>query len=593
MEFLGRGGSWSRPAYLEGNFESVLSQKTGAGLDPAVVFETPVNIPPGQTKQLTFILGQAKNHAEYLNLVSKYRDPVAVDKSLKNTREYWKKKLSIIQIRTPDANLDTLANGWLIYQALSGRFWGRTSFFQSGGAFGFRDQLQDLLALMYSHPELVRAHILYTAGHQFIQGDVMHWWHPDTTRGVRTKISDDFLWLPYITAQYVQKTKDTGILDETVSFMDMAPLEKHEIERYDSAVRTQEKASVFDHCIRALENGMKTGKHGLPLIGSGDWNDGLNSVGENGIGESVWLGWFQYAVYTDFSRICKDQADSHSALRYQRYARILKDSIEKHGWDGNWYRRAYFDDGSILGSKDDDEAMIDSVSQTWSVISSAETGSRAHTAIQSVEQKLVKEKEGLVLLLTPPFEKSLPFPGYIRGYVPGIRENGSQYTHAAVWLPLAHALLGNGSRAVQLLDMLNPINHTDTPEKTDVYKGEPYVLSGDVYNHPQHVGRAGWSWYTGSAAWMYKIIIEDIIGLKQTGPVLSFTPCVPDSWAGFEIKYLWRETPYRIKFQNKAHVSTGVKLVKLDSKPLKKNHIRLVNDKNRHLVEVIMGKNTP
>jgi cyclic beta-1,2-glucan synthetase len=591
MEFIGRGGSWSRPAYLEGDFENNLSGNVGAGLDPAIILESILRIKPGKTKQVTFIVGQAKNHDEYIHLSRKYKNVQVANESFKNSKAAWKKRLNIIQIKTPDTNLDTISNGWLTYQSLSGRFWGRTSFFQSGGAFGFRDQLQDMLALMYSDPGLVREHILYTAEHQFIQGDVMHWWHPDTTRGVRTKISDDFLWLPYMVSQYVSKTNDTGILDEKVSFMDMSPLSDDEIERYDSAIKTQEKSTLYNHCIRALENGMKTGKHGLPLVGSGDWNDGLNSVGEGGSGESVWLAWFQYKVYMDFSNICKKQHNRHDHIRFQRYAKMLKSSLEKHGWDGSWYRRAYFDDGSILGSKENEEAMIDSVSQTWSVISNASTADRAEVAIKSVEEHLVKQKEGLVLLLTPPFEKSVPFPGYIRGYIPGIRENGSQYTHAAVWLPLAYTKLGNGTRAVQLLDLLNPINHSDTSLKMNTYKAEPYVLAGDVYSHPQHIGRAGWSWYTGSAAWMYKIVIENIIGLTQTGNFLILNPCVPNNWTEFELSYIWKDTTYKIMFINPDNVSVGVQSLKLDSKVRKNNMLKMINDKKPHLVEVTMGTN--
>lgn len=592
MEFLGRGGSWARPSYLEEDFESELSGRVGAGLDPAIILETEVDVLPGQNKQMVFVLGQAQSRDQYISLANKYKDVLQARDSLTRAKEVWRKKINVIQIKTPDKNMDTLANGWLIYQTLSGRFWGRTSFYQSGGAFGFRDQLQDLLALMYSNPEIVREHILYAAKHQFIQGDVMHWWHPDTTRGVRTKISDDFLWLPYIVGKYISKTKDTGILDELVSFMDMAALEEQEIEKYDEASITQEKHSIYLHCIRALENGMKTGKHGLPLIGSGDWNDGLNSVGEKGIGESVWLAWFQYDVYLEFSQIAKRRGDKHNYFRYQRYARLIKTAAEKHGWDGDWYKRAYFDNGDVLGSKDNSEDMIDSVSQTWSVISGGATDNRGLQALEAVEQHLVKEKEGLILLLTPPFETSSPFPGYIRGYIPGIRENGSQYTHAAVWLPLAYTKVGQGDRAVALLDLINPINHTDTAEKVNIYKDEPYVLAGDVYSHPQHVGRAGWSWYTGSAAWMYKIIIEDVLGLTQSGNYLSFNPCIPKSWSTFEIKYSWRETFYNITFTNGDHVGSGVTALSLDKNLQKKNILKMINDKKTHDIQVVLGKVT-
>ncbi len=575
MEFLGRGGMWSQPVYMEADFETELEKRVGAGLDPVMVLETELELVAGEEKNVAFVLGQAKDKNEYQRLVQKYKNTANIGESLKRVKKSWKDRLGTIQITTPDKNLNTLANGWLVYQALAGRVWGRTGYFQSGGAFGFRDQLQDMLALLYCQPDLVRQHILYASGHQFIQGDVMHWWHPDTNRGVRTKISDDFLWLPWLVEKYVSVTSDTGILEEMVSFMDMAPLAETETERYDEAIPTHDKASVYTHCLRALENGMKVGIHKLPLIGSGDWNDGLNSVGEKGIGESVWLAWFEYGVFSDFAQICKIRGDKHNALRYLRYAKALKEAVAKTGWDGNWYKRAYFDDGSVLGSEENEECKIDSISQSWAVISNAETGSRAITALEAVDKQLVLEKDKLVLLLTPPFDKGTTFPGYIRGYIPGIRENGSQYTHAAVWLALAHAKLGNGSMALKLLDMINPINHTDSDTGVKTYKGEPYVLPGDVYSHAQHVGRMGWSWYTGSAAWMYKTIIEDILGLKQQGNKIIFTPVVPKNWDSFELKYVWKETTYDLKFKRSKEVKT-----------IRPKSIRLINDKKKHVLRI-------
>lgn len=588
VEFLGRGGSWTNPTFLEGNDEK-LTQNVGAGLDPAFIMKTEISIDPGEEKELAFILGQGSNREEYTKLAQKYKILATVRRSFEQSKNRFHDRLTKITIKTPDANLNTLTNGWLPYQVLSGRFWGRSSFFQSGGAFGFRDQLQDILALLYSDPKLAREHILYSAEHQFIQGDVMHWWHPKTTRGVRTRISDDFLWLPYAVAQYIAVTNDTGILHEKVSFMDLSPLLETEMERYDEAVVTKEKTSLYIHCIRALENGMETGSHGLPLIGTGDWNDGFNAVGMEGKGESIWLAWFHIEVYGTFSKICKTFGDADNAAGYSKYTKQIKLAADKYGWDGDWYKRAFFDNGSPLGSKENSEGTIDSISQTWSVISGGAPEERGKQALDSVEKYLVRQKEKLILLLTPPFSNSKPFPGYIQGYLPGTRENGGQYTHAAAWLPLAYTKLGNGDRAVELLDLLNPLTHTDTQEKVQKYKGEPYVLAGDVYSHPQHIGRVGWSWYTGSAAWMYRTIIEHVIGLNLSGDQLSFKPCVPKHWNEFSLQYQWKDTVYNILFSNPSHVSTGVIAIKYNSRIVKNKSIQLVNDKNTHHIQITMG----
>lgn len=586
-EFIGLGGSWNMPMYLA-HKDRKLSGKVGAGLDPAFVMEANISLKPGEEKQLAFIIGQGEDAQEYFLLAQKYKDLVNVQKSFEESTRAYTKRLSTIQIHTPNKNLNTLANGWLNYQTLSGRFWGRTGFFQNGGAFGFRDQLQDVLSLIYQDPSLVRKHLLYSAEHQFIQGDVMHWWHPKTTKGVRTKISDDFLWLPYAVFKYVTITQDTGILNEKISFLDFAPLAEGENEHYDDAVITKEKASLYVHCLRALDNGMKTGVHGLPLIGSGDWNDGMNSVGEHGKGESVWLAWFQYQVYTSFSKIAKTVGDQQNAAKYTKYADKIREAAEKHGWDGDWYRRAYFDTGEPLGSSQNSECSIDLISQTWSVISGGAKPERALKALASVEKYLVKEKENVILISKPPFATSKPFPGYINGYLPGIRENGGQYTHAAAWLPLAYAKLGNGDRAVQLLDMINPLNHTDTSTKMKTYQGEPYVIAGDVYYHPQHIGRAGWSWYTGSSSWLYRIIIENIFGLTLSGKMLTFKPCIPKDWNDFNMVYRWKETEYNIYFKNPNHLNTGITEIIMDNKIIRNKTISLVNDKKLHLVKIII-----
>jgi cyclic beta-1,2-glucan synthetase len=586
-EFIGLGGAWNKPIYMTQE-DSRLSGTVGAGLDPAFIMETEVTLEPGEEKQLAFIIGQGTDVQEYYLLAQKYKDLKNIEASLADSIQAYAGRLSTIQIHTPNKNLDILTNGWLNYQTLSGRYWGRTGFFQSGGAFGFRDQLQDVLSLIYQDPALVRQHILYAASHQFIQGDVMHWWHPKTTKGVRTRISDDFLWLPYTVESYISITQDTDILNEKISFLDFAPLADGENEHYDEALVTREKSSLYTHCLRALENGMKTGHHGLPLIGSGDWNDGMNSVGDQGKGESIWLAWFQFQVYSSFSKLAKKVGDVQNATKYTKYANKLKEAVEKHGWDGEWYRRAYFDTGEPLGSSQNTECRIDSISQTWSVISGGADKDRSTQAIASVEKHLVKQKDQIILLSTPPFVSSEPYPGYINGYLPGIRENGGQYTHAAAWLPLAYTKLGNGDRAVELLDMLNPFNHTDTKVKVKKYQGEPYVMAGDVYNHPQHVGRAGWSWYTGSPSWIYKTIIENIIGLTLSGSHLTFKPCIPKDWTEFQVIYHFQDTTYDIKFKNPNHHSTGVTSMLLDGQDQPDKTINLVNDLQTHLVEITL-----
>lgn len=586
-EFIGQGGSWSRPVYLEEK-DGKLSGSVGAGLDPAIILEASVVLGAGEEKKIAFVIGQGENLQQYIELSQKYHSLYQIQESFDKSIPDLANQLTKIKINTPDKKLDSLTNGWLPYQILSGRFWGRSGFFQSSGAFGFRDQLQDALALIYQDPKLVRDHILYAASHQYIQGDVMHWWQPKTTHGVRTRISDDFLWLPYAVSKYLTITQDNEILNEKISFMDLAPLLEDEKEKYDEAVVTKEKSSLYIHCVRALENGMKTGMHGLPLMGTGDWNDGLGGVGKDGKGESVWLAWFQYDVYTSFSKIASSFGDSHNAIRYSSYAKQIRLATEKYGWDGEWYLRAFFDNGEPLGSQKNTQASIDSISQSWSVISGGASKERATQSLESVEKHLVKNDEKMILILTPPFNNAKPYPGYINGYLPGVRENGGQYTHAAVWVPLAYTKMGNGDRAIELLDMINPLSHTDNSKKLNTYKGEPYVLAGDVYSHPQHMGRVGWSWYTGSASWFYRVVIENVIGLNLSGEKLSFNPCIPKKWNEFNIIYRWQETEYNITVKNPSHQSTGVSQVILDKIKQKNKVIHLTNNGKSHTVEVIM-----
>ena len=590
-EFIGRNGTVERPAALAHG--AALSGRTGAGFDPCGVLQTSVTLAADASIELVWLLGEAAAPLEAQSMIEHWRG-ADLDAALVAVREDWKDVLGTVTVKTPDRAFDVMLNGWLLYQTLACRVQARSAFYQASGAYGFRDQLQDTMALILARPALAREHLLRAAGRQFLEGDVQHWWLPQTGRGVRSRVSDDGAWLCYCVAHYVEATGDVAVLDEVVPFLDGPVLRDDEHERYFQPMAADESATLFEHCARALERSLAVGAHGLPLIGSGDWNDGMNRVGEGGRGESIWLGWFLHLALSKLAPLAEARGEQARAASWRAHAADLHASLGEHGWDGDWYRRGYFDDGTPLGSATNSECRIDSIAQTWGVISGAAEPERAARAMVSLDRYLVRRDDGLVLLLTPPFDRTVPDPGYIQAYPPGIRENGGQYTHAATWSVIAFAMLGDGDKAGEIFSILNPINRALTPAAVQRYKVEPYVVAADVYSEPPHVGRGGWTWYTGSAAWMYRAGLEWLLGCRVRGATLTLDPCIPKYWPGFQVSLRFGATRYEIGVENPDGGNRGLASLQLDGKALPPGpgRIPLIDDGGKHRVRAVLLPST-
>lgn len=587
IEFIGRNGTLAAPAAL---YSPSLSNTVGPGLDPCGALQTNIQLLPGASTEVILFLGQGTNRSDAAALVAKYRE-ANLDHVFAGVTRFWDHFLGQIQVKTPDRSFDLLVNRALLYQTLACRIWARAGFYQASGAYGFRDQLQDVMSLCVQRPDLARAQILRAASRQFKEGDVQHWWLPESGRGIRTRISDDMVWLAHVTSHYIDVTGDAAILDEHIPFLDGPLLKPEEHESFFEPGILDETATLFEHCARALDKSLAVGPHGLPLIGTGDWNDGMNRVGEGGKGESVWLAWFLHTTLERFTPHAEKRNSKEHIASWLMHMATLKDAIENEAWDGDWYRRGFFDDGTPLGSAANAECRIDSIAQSWSVISGAGDPARARRAMAAVEKYLVRRDDGLVLLFEPPFERAHPDPGYIRSYPPGVRENGGQYTHAALWTVMAFAMMGEGAKAGELFSMINPINRSSNRAAMQRYRVEPYAVAADIYSRPPHVGRGGWTWYTGSAGWMYRVAVEFLLGLRVRGNSLSLDPCVPPAWQNFEIIFRHGTARYEIRVENPGGVSKGITSLELDGRNLNaRDSIPLVDDNSTHKVRLVMGK---
>ncbi|MEO8997686.1 MAG: glycosyl transferase family 36 [Rhodanobacter sp.] len=589
-EFLDPLGTIERPAALRD--DRPLSGRLGAALDPCGALQTRIELPPDTQIELVFMLGDAACEADAQSLIRKYRE-ADIDSVLADVAAQWNGVLDTVQVRTPDRAMDILLNDWLQYQVLGCRLWARTAYYQASGAYGFRDQLQDVMALCVSRPDLAREHLLRAAGRQFVEGDVQHWWLPPGGQGIRTKISDDRIWLAYVAMHYVSVTGDDAVLDELLPFLAGPAIPDGATDAFFQPTASDREASVYEHCARGLDCSLTCGAHGLPLIETGDWNDGMNAVGEQGRGESSWLGWFLLSAIAAFAPVAEQRGDSERAQRWRDYADDLRAALER-AWDGQWYRRGYYDDGAPLGSHTSNECRIDTIAQSWSVMAGASSKEHMAQAMASVDRLLVDHQHRIARLFTPPFDHGQENPGYIKGYPPGVRENGGQYTHGATWSIFAWAKLGDGDRAAGLFDLLNPIKHSDSAEAVECYKVEPYVVSADVYSVAPHVGRGGWTWYTGSAAWLYRAGLEAVLGFQLQGDKLRIEPCIPQDWPGFQLTYQHRGkqhvSRYEITVENPDKVCRGLCKVELDGQTLAVDAaVVLLDDGQTHRLRIVLG----
>jgi cyclic beta-1,2-glucan synthetase len=587
-EFIGRNGTLENPVALAGR--RPLSNTVGAGLDPCSALRTALVLPAHTRVEIVFFLGEAASVEDARNLIERYRT-TDLDAVLAEVGRHWDSVLGAVQVKTPDRAMDIMLNGWLLYQTLACRIWARSGFYQASGAYGFRDQLQDGMALTVALPAMTREHLLRAAARQFVEGDVQHWWLPHSGQGVRTRISDDRAWLAYAVAQYVGATADAAVLDAAVPFLEGQLLQPEEHDSFFQPTISDEVGTLFEHCARGLDTSLQVGDRGLPLIGTGDWNDGMNRVGELGQGESVWLGWLLYAALNDFAPYADARGETARATTWRTHARALQASLEREAWDGDWYRRAWFDDGTPLGSATGEECRIDAISQSWATISGAAEAGRAARAMAAVERELIRPQDQLALLFTPPFDKTPLDPGYIKGYPPGIRENGGQYTHAALWSVMAFAALGEGDKAAALFSMLNPINHARTRSDVHRYKVEPYVIAADIYATRPHTGRGGWTWYTGSAGWMQRAGIESILGLRLENDILYLNPCIPRAWPRFEMTVRFRSARYEILVENPDSVCRGIVAAMIDGRAIVERplSLKLLDDGVTHRAQVRLG----
>ena len=585
-EFLGQSGSYTSPAGLQ---RVGLSGQVRAGVDPCAALQIHIDLPPGQTVEVYFLLGQGEDRAAALACIEQLASLEQVQAAFEEVSRDWDERLGALQVETPEHTLDLVLNRWLMYQNLSCRIWGRSALYQSSGAYGFRDQLQDVMALLLSAPQIAREHIVRTAHYQFTEGDVLHWWHPPSGRGVRTRHSDDLLWLPYVTAEYLMVTGEAGILAEAMPFLTAEPLREDEEDRYGLFPASTETYPLYEHCLRAIRHASTAGPHGLPLFGAGDWNDGMNRVGAGGRGESVWMGWFLFDILERFTPICRAQGDDQQAKSFQQQAADLRTALQAHAWDGEWYLRGFYDSGHPLGSAQSEECQIDSLAQSWAVLSGAGDPLRNLSAMNSLLERLVQPEGRLVRLFIPAFDQTEHDPGYIKAYPPGVRENGGQYTHAALWAVWAFTQLGEGNTAGRLFHLLNPITHGDTPESAASYRVEPYVIAADVYSEPPHVGRGGWTWYTGSSGWMYRLGVEAILGLRRRGDHLLVDPCIPSAWPRYQLHWQLGDTRYHIRVNNPQAVESGVVSLTLDGRDLPDRIAPLLEDGLEHTLIVNLG----